>query len=51
MPHFRPLETTYVPRNDAIDPEYIGFRGVFEGEDGGQPRQTLDPELTDISDP
>jgi hypothetical protein len=35
--------------------EYIGFRGVFQGEDGGLPSRALDPEpadtIEDISDP
>jgi len=35
--------------------EYIRFRGVFQGEDGGSPLRALDPEpadtIEDISDP
>ena len=35
--------------------EYTGFRGVFQGEDGGLPSRALDPEpadtIEDISDP
>jgi hypothetical protein len=35
--------------------EYIGFRGVFQNEDGGSPPRALDPEpadiIEDISDP